>query len=145
MGFGVYLYPEIYYSKPKWYTYDGLLDEIESIKRIIDMQKKKLAALAMMTEPQKMMPKDQEDPIWWIQREVDEILFDEDSEATLGDYYRELFKLELMRDNWDACHKDGIAIAPPKGSFDKVNAYMTGDFVDSNYEDGTVQHRKHKL
>lgn len=141
MGFGIYLYPEIYYSKPRWSSLYELNQEIESIKRIIDMLKKKLAALAMMTEPRKMMPDDQEDPMWWVQREVDDILNDEYSEASLEYYYRELFKLELMRDNWDKCHKDSIAIAPPKGSFTKTEAYMTGDFVDSDYEDGTEHYR----
>jgi hypothetical protein len=141
MGFGVYLYPEIFFSKPQWTTYHDILDEIDVTKRIIKNYESELAALATMTEPRKFMPDDCDDPMWWVQSRVQTLLTDEDSEETLKAYYYELFKLEMLRDYWDKCHKNGYAIAPPKGAFDNVDAYMTGDFVEANYEDGTPQHR----
>ena len=35
MGWGIYLYPEIYYSKVDYRTKDDVLREIESVKKVI--------------------------------------------------------------------------------------------------------------
>ena len=74
MGFGVYLYPEIYFSKPQWTTYHDILDEIDVTKRIIKNFESELAALATMTEPRKFMPDDCDDPMWWVQSRIQTLL-----------------------------------------------------------------------
>lgn len=143
MGWGIYLYPEIYYSKVDYRTKEDVLREIESTKKIIAMLERKLEGLAMMTEPSKMMSKeDIEDgisPMEWVRHEVFQILGEDYS--SLRDYYYELFKLELLYDHWDAAHNEnGKAVAPPKGSFKWPRvAYMGGDFVDAIYEELPIE------
>lgn len=143
MGWGIYLYPEIYYSKVDYRTKEDVLNEIESIKKIIAMLERKLEGLAMMTEPAKMMSKEDIEegisPMEWVRHEVFQILGEDYS--SLKDYYYELFKLELLYDHWDAAHNEnGKAVAPPKGSFKWPRvAYMGGDFVDAIYEELPIE------
>lgn len=143
MGWGIYLYPEIYYSKVDYRTKEDVLNEIESVKKIIAMLERKLEGLAMMTEPAKMMSKEDIEegisPMEWVRHEVFQILSEDYS--SLKDYYYELFKLELLYDHWDAAHNEnGKAVAPPKGSFKWPRvAYMGGDFVDAIYEELPIE------
>lgn len=143
MGWGIYLYPEIYYSKVDYRTKEDVLNEIESVKKIIAMLERKLEGLAMMTEPAKMMSKEDIEegvsPMEWVRHEVFQILGEDYS--SLKDYYYELFKLELLYDHWDAAHNEnGKAVAPPKGSFKWPRvAYMGGDFVDAVYEELPIE------
>ena len=140
MGWGIYLYPEIYYSKVDYRTKDDVLREIESVKKVISSLERKLEGLAMMTEPAKMMSKEDIDegvsPMFWIRNEVFDILSEDGS---LKDYYYKLFKLEMLYDNWDAAHNENNkAVHPPLGSFNlSRNAYMCGDYVESVLADGT--------
>ena len=140
MGWGIYLYPEIYYSKVDFKCKEDVEDAIISTKKVISHLENKLSSLALMTEPNKMMSKEDIEngisPLDWISYEIKDILTG-DNEATLKDYYYELYKLEMLRDYWDAAHnKEGKAIAPPKGSFKYPReAYMCGDFIDSIFED----------
>lgn len=139
MGWGIYLYPEIYYSKVDYKTKEDVLEEIDLTKRIIKNLESDLMGLALMTEPQKMMSKEDIEegvsPMQWVRNEVNQIL-DENTEASLKDYYYELFKLEMLYDHWDAAHnEDGFAVHPPKGSFKwPRNAYISGDFIESIFE-----------
>ena len=143
MRWGIYLYPEIYYSKVDYRTKEDVLREIESTKKIIAMLERKLEGLAMMTEPSKMMSKEDIEegisPMEWVRHEVFQILGEDYS--SLKDYYYELFKLELLYDHWDAAHNEnGKAVAPPKGSFKWPRvAYMGGDFVDAIYEELPIE------
>lgn len=135
MGWGIHLYPQIYYSKVDFRSKADVEDEIESTKRIIKMLEDKLLSLVMTTEPSKMMSKDEEcSPSEWLLFEYRHIM--DDTECSLKDYYYELWKLELLYDNWDNAHnKEGKAVKPPKDSFKEWDqAYMTGDYIDSVYE-----------
>lgn len=149
MGWGIYLYPEIYYSKVDYRTKEDVLNEIESIKKIIAMLERKLEGLAMMTEPAKMMSKEDIEegisPMEWVRHEVFQILSEDYS--SLKDYYYELFKLELLYDHWDAAHNEnGKAVAPPKGSFKWPRvAYMGGDFVDAVYEELPIEKESEEI
>jgi hypothetical protein len=146
MGWGIYLYPEIYYSKVDYKTKEMVFEEIESTKKIISMLERKLEGLAMMTEPAKMMSKEDIEegvsPMEWVRHEVFQILSEDYS--SLKDYYYELFKLELLYDHWDAAHNEnGKAVHPPINSFKwPRTAYMSGDFIDSVLEDGTDPYGK---
>ena len=141
MGWGIYLYPEIYYSKVDYRTKDDVLREIESVKNVISSLERKLEGLAMMTEPAKMMSKEDIEegisPMEWVRHEVFQILGEDYS--SLKDYYYELFKLEWLYDYWDAAHNENNkAVHPPLGSFNwPRTAYMCGDYVESVLEDGT--------
>lgn len=137
MGWGITLYPQIYYSKVNFRTKYDVESEIEDIKKSIKMLENRLLALVMTTEPAKMMSNDEEcSPNEWLLSEYRQII--EDDEDSLKRYYYELWKLEILRDNWDACHKDNKAIAPPKDTFkDWDIAYMDGDFIETINEDGS--------
>ena len=140
MGWGIYLYPEIYYSKVNYKSKEDVEIEIENVKSIINMLETKLYGLVVTTEPQKMMSQQNIDngysPFEWISHEYDEIITNPYSEATLKDYYYQLFKLELLYNSWDIAHnKDGQAIMPPKGSFEYPrNAYMDVTYKENVYE-----------
>ena len=140
MGWGIYLYPEIYYSKVGYRCKDDVFREIEDTKKVITMLEQKLLALVMTTEPQKMMPQSDIDegisPLEWLKFEYREIIGD-DYDETLKGYYWRLFKLELLYDYWDAAHNsEGKAVSPPKGMYKwPRTAYMDGDFIDSVYEE----------
>lgn len=143
MGWGIYLYPQIYYSKVDYRTKWDVERAIDDIKRVIKMLEEKLLSLVMTTEPNKMMSKDEEcSPSEWLLFEYRNIM--EGYEDSLKGYYYELWKLELLYENWDAAHnQEGKAIHPPKGSFKHWNsAYMHGDFIESVYEDGSDPYGK---
>lgn len=130
MGWGIYLYPQIYYSKVDFKSKYDVEDEIDSIKRIIKMLEDKLLALVMTTEPNKMIDKDFEgSPMEWLQMKYRQIM--DGYEDSLKGYYYQLWKLELLYDNWDNAHnEDGLAIPPPEGSFEGYGtAYTKGDYV----------------
>lgn len=140
MGWGIYLYPEIYYSKVNFKCKEDVKDEIDNIKSIIKNLEQELYSLVITTEPEKMMGKNLIDegytPMDWLNNSFNNIVTNENSEATLKDYYYDLFKLEMLYDHWDYAHnKEGKAIRPPKDSFSGTRfAYMCGDFIDSVFE-----------
>ena len=133
MGWSTELFCNISFNRK---TYNSLYEvekDIDECKSMIQFYIDKLRALALMTEPQKMMNcKDSEgfdlNPIDAINTEFDSIV------EELDEYKFELFRLEYLRDNWEYCHnKEGLAINPPKDiSWD--TAYLDGDFVK------TVEH-----
>lgn len=138
MGWGIYLYPQIYYSKVDFKSKWDVEREIESLKQVIKMLEQKLLSLVMTTEPRKMMAEDEEcSPSEWLLLEYRDLMEGDDS--SLKSFYYDLWKLELLYENWDNAHtKDGKAISPPKNSFKEYNtAYMDGDFIESVYPDDT--------
>ena len=138
MGWGIYLYPQIYYSKVDFKSKWDVEREIESLKQVIKMLEQKLLSLVMTTEPRKMMAEDEEcSPSEWLLLEYRDLMEGDDS--SLKSFYYNLWKLELLCENWDNAHtKDGKAISPPKNSFKEYNtAYMDGDFIESIYPDDT--------
>lgn len=138
MGWGIYLYPQIYYSKVDFKSKWDIEREIDELKRVIKMLEDRLLSLVMTTEPNKMMSKDEEcSPQEWLLFEYRKLI--EGYDDSLKGYYYELWKLELLYENWDGAHnKEGKAIRPPKGIFEEWDtAYIDGDFIDSVYPDGT--------
>ena len=143
MGWGIYLYPQIYYSKVDFRNKYDVEREIKHVKEVIKHLEHKLLVLVVTTDPKKIMPnEDEQSPLEWIMGEYNNLM--EGYEDSLKGYYYKLWKLELLYENWDAAHnKDGKAIHPPKGSFKHWNsAYMHGDYVESVYEDGTDPYGK---
>lgn len=146
MGWGIYLYPQIYYSKVDFKSKWDVEREIEDTKRVIKMLEDKLMSLVMTTEPDKMMPKDYDgSPLEWLMFSYRELM--EGWDETIKSYYYELWKLEFLHENWDNAHnKDGKAVRPPKGAFKEWDtAYMEGDFIDSVYPDGTDPYSQESL
>lgn len=138
MGWGITLYPQIYYSKVDFRSKYDIEEEINETKNVIKMLEDKLLSLVLTTEPNKIVPKDTEgSPLDWILNEYRDIMGGYD--CSLKDYYYKLWKLELLHENWDNAHnKDNNAICPPKDTFpDYDTAYMDGDYVNAVYPDGS--------
>ena len=111
-------------------TYNSLVEVERGIKEAseaIQEAKSEIRDLVMMTEPQKMLSVDSGDNVYDTVVERLNQCFD-----TIINANDELFKLEHLKSNWDACHdKDtGLAIPLPE-SIDFDAAYLEGDFVKS--------------
>lgn len=77
-----------------------------------------------MTEPNKFCPEGY-DPINWVSAEYN------DNIGLIEEYTIELYKLNLLLENWDACHnKEGLAIDPPENIHWDI-AFLSGDFIKS--------------
>lgn len=101
----------------------GIREASESIKEA----KNEIRDLVMMTEPQKMLSVDSCDNVYDKVVERLNQCFD-----TIIESNDELFKLEHLKANWDACHdaKTGLAITLPE-SIDYDAAFLEGDFIKS--------------
>ena len=111
-------------------TYNSLAEVERGIREAseaIQEAKSEIRDLVMMTEPQKMMSVDSGDNVYDAVVERLNQCFETITEAN-----DELFKLEHLRANWNACHdKDtGLAIPLPE-CIDYDAAYLEGDFVKS--------------
>ena len=105
MGWATYLTTDIVFNRQTFKTIHEVNDAIEENKKMIDYYKTKLNNLAMMTEPKKMMTKDCDEPLWWVQKEFDEY-YEGLEECIIEDW-----KLGLLYDEWFNCHdKDGKPI-----------------------------------
>ena len=111
-------------------TYNSLAEVERGIREsseAIQEAKSEIMDLVMMTEPQKMMSVDSDDSVYDTVVERLNQCFDTIIEAN-----DELFKLEHLRANWNACHdKDtGLAIPLPE-CIDYDASFLWGDFVKS--------------
>lgn len=124
MGWYTELFCNITFNKETYNTKEEVLDRIDDLNRYIATCKSELRDLVVMTEPSKFSEKD-EDPYCWLINTFNSNL------ELLEEYTIELYKLNLLLSNWDACHtKEGLAIDPPEGvHYD--SAFLSGDFVNS--------------
>lgn len=120
MGFGTYLYTEIYFNRQ---TYNSKYEVERAIKEAetqLENAKTKLTRLAFMTEPNKFCVND-ETPDSYLNEEL-KYAFEDFEEAVI-----ELYKLNMLLDDWDAIHdKDGNAIRP---SDEERKPFICGDFI----------------
>ena len=111
-------------------TYNSLAEVERGIKEAsetIQEAKSEIRDLVMMTEPQKMLSVDSGDNVYDTVVERLNQCFE-----TIINANDELFKLEHLKANWDACHdKDtGFAIPLPE-CIDYDAAFLEGDFIKS--------------
>lgn len=111
-------------------TYNSLADVERGIREAseaIQEAKSEIRDLVMMTEPQKMLSVDSGDNVYDTIVERLNQCFE-----TIINANDELFKLEHLKANWDACHdKDtGLAIPLPE-CIDYDAAFLEGDFIKS--------------
>jgi hypothetical protein len=133
MGFGMYLMTTLYYNRVTYKTKWEVEQRIEELKENIERYKEAIGNLVLITEPKKFIPDEDTDPLRWLTNEYKEYM-----ELIEEDQY-ELFKLELLYNNWDKCHDDNDnCIIPPKeveAWWD--SAFCGGDFLKEVYPDGT--------
>lgn len=126
MGFSTTLFCGVDYNRK---TYNSLYDveqDVEEINNIIKMCWQRITGLSLITSPKEFLPADEDGPTDYLQsilREIGEL------EESLQEAYTEKAYLQLLIDNWAACHKDGKAINPPD-SVKWNSAFLCGDYIE---------------
>lgn len=136
MGWETDLITSISFNRETYQTKYQVEEDLKDVKQSIQDIKRYISDFAMMTEPEKFMPKDENNetsPFEWVHGTLDS-LFEE-----LDGYYYDKVKLEILLEDWDKCHtKDGKPIIP-KGKMRKVLygniAYIDGDFIGGGVDD----------
>lgn len=121
MSWSTELFCNITFNRETFNSKSEVEERIEEIERYSQRVRDQIRDLAMMTEPQKFCPENY-DPIIWLRNEIQDSL-DALEEGTI-----DLYKLNLLLENWSSCHDEkGLAIEPP----DEVRngAFLEGDFV----------------
>lgn len=118
-------------------TYDSLYkveNDIEETEEELKDAENELRSLVIITEPAKMFTIEDGNPIDELRMRCESCLI------TIEDCHNRLFKLRLLKSNWDKCHyfKDGYqyAIKPPS---DINEAYLSGDFIKTGDEEESTQ------
>lgn len=128
MGFGTYLFCDLYFNRSTFETKEQVKSELEQMNSYIKDLEGKLYDFGVMTEPDKFF-KSEESNINYLSLIREEI---NDTIQELEGAYIDRYKLELLIDNWDSCHtSDGKAITP-KFDESKYSAFLSGDFVPSD-------------
>ena len=124
MGWASVLFCNINFNKETYNSKYEVENRIEELKDSIKNAKEIIKNLVVMTEPKKFCPEDN-DPLFWMQHTADEWI------EILEEDTIELYKLNLLLDNWENCHnREGLAIYPPDFiHFD--TAFLSGDFIKS--------------
>lgn len=126
MGWATDLYCNITFNRKTYNTIYEVQNDIDELKEQIRICKNELQSLVYITEPEKFYDKSSyTSPMDWINTS-----FQENMEA-LEEYYIELYKLELLEENWNHCHtKEGLAIPHPD-NIHWDSAFLDGDFVNT--------------
>ena len=125
MSFSTELFCRITFIRATYNDLSDVEEEIEAAKRAISNVKREIESLVFMTEPDKMFKAEEGENVFDIITERLNQCFEILTESS-----DELFKLEHLKANWDACHdaKTGLAIPLPEG-IDFDAAYLDGDYV----------------
>ena len=131
MAWGTTLYTSLYFSRETFRTKYEVENALKDAKKMRDLYKDRIKAMVFMTEPNKYYSIEEGDILEQVQNDLD-IQFN-----GLDDYNYEIYKLELLLEEWDKCHnKDGKAICPPE-DMPYDTCYLSGDFIEMVYPDGT--------
>ena len=124
MGWSTELFCNITFNKETYNSKYDVQQKIEDLEKMIQICKDNIRDLIMMTEPNKFCPENYDAYIWVSNEYRDNI-------DLLEEYNVELYKLNLLLDNWETCHnEEGLAINPPENITWKT-AFLEGDFVNS--------------
>jgi len=115
MSWGTILTTEIYFSKEHFNDLGQVETAIEEEEAIIERAKQSIMALAVMTEPQKMLTIEEGmSPLEAVQ------YLTEESFKSLEESLVRLTKLNYLKDNWKSCHNDkGEPVPRPEDQFGK--------------------------
>lgn len=131
MSFGTYLFCELYFNKETYETKEQVQSDLDEVTSYIKDLETRLVNYGIMTEPDKFIKTEEEvvNLVNVVQSEINAII------EQLEESYIDRYKLNLLLDNWDACHTpDGKAITP-KFDEGKYTAFMSGDFVPDDREE----------
>lgn len=130
MGWGTNLTTQLYYSRKTYNSKYEVQQDYDDEDKMINTLKSELKNLAIMTEPQKWIPKDELescDPMYYISNRVEQILQD------LEDAIIDKWRYGILLDNWENCHNQDTGLGkeePEDWKYD--TAYISGDFVKTD-------------
>lgn len=103
-----------------------LKKDIDEITEDIENAKKELMNLAFITEPKKFISEDDEyyfSTCLWLENKVNSCI-EQLTTSTIN-----LYKLQLLYNNWDKCHdENGNAISPNYEELENI-CFYTGDWI----------------
>lgn len=122
MGWSTELFCNLSFNRETFNSRYDVESRIDEVKQYLQYARERVRDFSLMTEPAKFCPENY-DPIIWVRNEVTDAL------NNIEEYSIELYKLNVLLDNWDRCHdSDGLGIDPPDG-IGWNTAFITGDFV----------------
>lgn len=139
MGCETDLFCGIVFDNKTYKTRYDVEVDIEFEKRLIDGAKQRLHELAVMTEPQKFLPDEEEsgDYLSIVHSEVDEQL------EQLEESIVSKANLEMLLEKWDCCHtEDDKPIYPPEDMSVWDTAYICGDYIGYSDKDNKSKQKE---
>ena len=126
MSWSTDLFCPIEFNRKSYRHISEVENDLDDVRRLIKATERRIHDLAIMTEPQKMFPAEEEDVLAAVSLEVDRQL------EELHEYIVDAWKLETLIEYWPKCHTvDGRPIAPPEAvGWD--DAYISGDYLDGD-------------
>ena len=122
MSYSTDLWCCISFSGRTYNNKDDVERELDDVQKELYNAREAISRLVFMTEPQKFYQADGESVIELLTEGLKSAL-DE-----LEEYHCKELQLIYLLDNWDACHRDGKAIKPPK-EIDCCTAFLDGDYI----------------
>ena len=133
MGWSTELFCNISFLRETYNTKEEVLNEIEQLNELINYYQTELRDYAMITEPNKFFKEEKENNVYdIISRNIKDFFSD------LERCYIKKYKLTLLLDNWEQCHKDNLAIPLPKNMSYDI-AYLEGDFINTLKEENNKE------
>lgn len=132
MSWSTELFCRIGFSHETYNNIDEVQDKLEQLNKEIETCEQSIRDLVIMTEPAKFYNKeDYDSPYSFVYQEY------RDNMELLEELLIDRYKITLLLDNWDQCHRNDVAIDPPENvHYD--SAFLWGDFVKSEkYPNGT--------
>lgn len=123
MSYSTDLWCCISFSGRTYNSKDDVERDLDEVREVLYNARETISRLVFMTEPQKFYQVDGEESV------ADQLNYElESALETLEEYHCKELQLIYLLDNWDACHKDGKAVKPPK-DIDCCTAFLDGDFI----------------
>lgn len=123
MSWGTDLFCNIYFSRETFNSKESVEDLVRDTRNMIEHVQDKIRTLSYMTEPKKFYNDNEfSSPTEFIDFTLKECF------SNLEEAYIDLYRYELLLENWDKCHKDGLAIPPPE-ELGYDFAYLDGDYI----------------
>lgn len=125
MSWSTDLFCNISFNRKTYNSLDDVDSNIEELKNCLNTCKQEIRDIAMMTEYSKFYnPEDYDSPYAFVSETIDTNL------GLIEEYVSELTDLYKLRDNWEKCHENELAINPPD-NIHWDSAFLDGDFVKS--------------
>lgn len=124
MAWSTDLFCNISFSRETFNTIEEVYNRIDELKACLETAKDRIRGLVIITEPNKFC-NEEDDVLYWLSSEF------KDNMKLVEEYTIELYKLNLLCENWTACHTvEGLAIDRPDNVPSNA-AYLSGDFIRS--------------